>query len=183
MADPHPWRNPRPAPKLSEIRAKTPAPPALVWLWAWLPAILWSGVIFWMSTDTFSPEHTAWFFEPVLRWLLPGRTQEQYDFIHHIIRKCAHFSEYFVYFLLLYRAVRSKRAGWRWTWALAAFLIAAGYSLLDEFHQVFVPSRGPSIYDSLLDSTGAFVALMVLWWWFRRRSASPRPETPSDSSA
>jgi VanZ family protein len=138
--------------------------------WAWWPAILWAGVIFTMSTDTFSAEHTAWFFEPVLRRLMPGMAQSQYDFMHHIIRKCAHFTEYFVFFLLLYRAVRAGRAGWRWGWGVAALLIAAAYSATDEFHQFFVPSRGASAYDSLLDSTGALVALVVLWLWFRRRS-------------
>ncbi len=122
-----------------------------------------------MSTDPFSAEHTRWFFEPILRWLIPGLAQSQYDFMHHVIRKCAHFTEYFVYFVLLYRAVRAGRAGWRWAWGTAALLIAAAYSATDEFHQTFVASRGPSVYDSLLDTTGAFVALMVLWLWFRSR--------------
>jgi VanZ family protein len=128
-----------------------------------------------MSTDTFSTEHTAGFFEPILRWLMPGLTQTQFDLLHHIIRKCAHFTEYFVFCVLLYRAVRAGRTGWRCSWATGAFLIAACYSLLDEFHQAFVPSRGPSIYDSLLDSTGAFVALVVLWLWFRRRGVEAPP--------
>jgi len=34
-----------------------------------------------------------------------------------------------------------NRPGWRWTWALAALSIAAGYSALDEIHQAFVISR------------------------------------------
>jgi len=170
--DSQPWRNPRPAPSFSEMPAKTPAPRAVRWLWTWGPAIVWSGAIFIMSTDAFSAEHTKWFFEPILRWLIPGLAQSQYDFMHHIIRKCAHLTEYYVYFVLLYRAVRAGRAGWRWAWGTAALLIAAAYSLTDEFHQSFVASRTASPYDSLLDTTGAFVALVVLWFWFRpRRSA------------
>lgn len=132
-----------------------------------------------MSTDPFSADHTKWFFEPILRWLIPGLSQAQYDYMHHIIRKCAHFTEYFVYFLLLYRAVRGRRSGWRWSWGTVALLIAAVYSAGDEFHQVFVPSRGPSVYDSLLDTTGASVALLVLWFWFRRR----RPAASLDSTS
>ena len=169
MPDSQPWRNPRPAPSLSEIGAKTPAPRWAAWLWAWWPAIVWSGVIFTMSTDPFSSDHTKWIFEPVLRWLIPGLAQRQYDYMHHIIRKCAHFTEYFVYFLVLYRAVRARREGWRWSWAGVALLIAAAYSLTDEFHQVFVASRGPSIYDSMLDTIGASAALLALWLWLRRR--------------
>ena len=174
--DPQPWRNPRPAPSLSELHAKTPVPRGLAWLWAWWPAIAWSCVIFTMSTDTFSAEHTKWIFEPVLRWLVPGLAQSQYENIHHIIRKCAHFTEYFVYFVLLYRAVRAGREGWRWSWGSIALLIAALYSATDEFHQSFVPGRGASPYDSLLDTTGAFIALVVVWLWLRRRQVVP-PET------
>ena len=106
IVDPQPLRNSRPEPSFSEILARTPTPRALGWLWAWWPAIVWSGVIFAMSTDTFSAEHTKWFFEPILRWLVPGLAQNQYDLIHHLIRKCAHFTEYFVFCLLLYRAAR-----------------------------------------------------------------------------
>lgn len=177
--DPQPWRNPRPVPSWSEIRAKTPAPRWLLWLRAWWPALLWSGVIFTMSTEKFSSEHTAWFFEPVLRWLMPGLAQSQYVLMHHVIRKCAHFSEYFVFCLLLYRAVRADRAGWRGGWGITALVIAAGYSLLDEFHQVFVRNRGPSIYDSLLDSTGALVALVALWLWFRKGKSDESAMTGS----
>ena len=173
--DPQPWRNPRPAPSWSEIRAKTPTPRWLAWLWAWWPAILWGCVIFTMSTDTFSTEHTAWFFEPPLHWLIPSLTATQFAVVHHLIRKCAHLTEYFVFFLLLYRAVGAGRAGWRWSWGITALLIAAAYSATDEFHQSFVPGRGPSAYDSLLDTTGASVALLFLWLWFRRRGVSVPP--------
>jgi VanZ family protein len=168
-----PWRNPRPAPQLDEIRSRMRPPRALVWLRAWWPALLWAGVIFSASTDTFSSEHTALVFEPILRWLVRSLTEEQFDGIHYFIRKSAHFTEYFVFCVLLYRGVRLGRPGWRWTWGLAALCCAAGYSVLDEIHQAFVASRTASAYDSLLDSAGAFAAFAVLWMWFRwRRSAT-----------
>jgi len=132
-----------------------------------------------MSTDTFSSEHTRWVFEPILRWLDPSLTPNQFELIHHFIRKSAHFTEYFIFCLLLYRGVRGDRKGWRWTWGIAAFFCAAGYSVLDEIHQAFVASRTASPYDSLLDSIGAFAALIVLWMWFRRR----HPEGKTEISA
>jgi VanZ family protein len=97
-------------------------------------------------------------------------TARQFHLIHHYIRKSAHFTEYFVFCLLLYRGVRGARHGWRWTWGLTALFIAASYSILDEIHQAFVISREASPYDSLLDSAGAFVAFAALWFWFRLRT-------------
>jgi VanZ family protein len=142
------------------------------WLRAWWPALLWAAVIFTLSTDTFSAAHTASIFEPIFRWLIPSLTEDQFDLIHYCIRKTAHFTEYFVFALLLYRGVRSGNKGWRWSWALTALFIAAGYSALDEIHQAFVASRTASPYDSLLDSAGAFVAIAALYLWFRRRKPS-----------
>ncbi len=182
MADPQPWRNPRPAPNLAEIRSKTPAPHALVGLWAWWPAIAWAGVIFIMSTDTFSAQHTASTLESILRRIWPGVTAHQFAVIHYFIRKSAHFSEYFVFFLLLYRGVRGRRGGWRWTWGIAALFCAAVYSALDEIHQAFVASRTASAYDSLLDTTGAFAAMVLLWLWFRWRGAPPRIEVATSET-
>jgi VanZ family protein len=130
---------------------------------------MWAAFIFIMSTDAFSAEHTAWFVEPVLRWLKPDLTAHQFLLIHHYIRKTAHLTEYFVFCLLLYRGIRGVRAGWRWSWGFAALFIATSYSILDEIHQAFVASRKASPYDSLLDSAGAFIAFAVLWLWFRLR--------------
>ena len=169
MPDPQPWRNPRPAPQLSEIQSRLHPPRGWAWLKAWWPAIAWACVIFSMSTDTFSSEHTASVIEPVLRWLIPSLTENQFSSIHYFIRKSAHFSEYFVFCLLLYRGVSGGRKVWRGSWGLAALFCAAGYSALDEIHQAFVESRTASSYDSLLDSAGAFAAFAALWLWFRWR--------------
>ena len=103
--------------------------------------MLWAGVIFSMSTNTFSSEHTASILEPILRWMVRSLTDEQFDSVHYFIRKSAHFTEYFVFCLLLYRGVRKGRQGWRWTWGVVALSCAAGYSVLDEIHQAFVASR------------------------------------------
>jgi VanZ family protein len=154
---------------LPEYQARLQKPRVLAWLHAWWPALLWAGVIFVASTDAFSSEHTASVFEPILRLVVRSLTREQFEAIHHLIRKSAHSTEYFIFCLLLYRGVRGKGKGWRLTWGLAAFFCAAGYSVLDEFHQSFVASRVASPYDSLLDSIGAFFAMGVLWMWFRWR--------------
>jgi VanZ family protein len=182
VAEFQPWRNPRPAPQLQEIQARLQPPrmPALVR--AWWPVAVWACFIFTMSTDTFSAEHTRWFFEPILHWMFPSLNPSQLEHIHHLIRKCAHFTEYFIFFLLLYRGVRGERKGWRWTWGVAALSCAAGYSALDEIHQAFVASRTASPYDSLLDSIGAFAAFVALWMWFRRRRSAVEGEISANDA-
>jgi len=172
-----PWRSPRPAPQLSEIRQRVPAKSFLPqFLRSWWPALVWACIIFSFSTDSFSSEHTASIFFPIFHWLMPSFTPDQFYVIHFYIRKSAHFTEYFIFCVLLFRGVRAGRAGWRWTWALAALSIAAGYSALDEIHQAFVASRVASPWDSLLDSTGAFVATVTLFVWFRFRKPSVNRE-------
>jgi len=163
-----PWRNPRPAPELDEIRQRSPLVPA--WLRSWWPALVWAAVIFTLSTDTFSAAHTGSIIEPVLRWLFRSLSRHQIHEIHYFIRKTAHFSEYFVFYLLLFRGARGDRKGWRWTWALVALSIAAGYSALDEIHQAFVVSRTASPWDSFLDSIGASVAFVLVFLFYRLRA-------------
>jgi VanZ family protein len=168
-------KNPRSTPNLDEVRYRVPPksffPP---WLLAWLPAILWSAVIFTLSTDTFSAFHTGSVIESVLRWLIPSLSGDTINQIHFFIRKSAHFTEYFIFFLLLYRGIRAGRACWHWSWGFVAWFIAAVYSCLDEIHQSFVASRTASPWDSLLDSTGALVALVVLFLFYRLFRRTPK---------
>jgi VanZ family protein len=81
-----------------------------------------------------------------------------------LVRKSAHFAEYFIFSVLLLRGVRGERGGWQLRWALAALALAAAYSVLDEYHQSFVPSRTASPWDSLLDTVGAATAQVAARW-------------------
>jgi VanZ family protein len=150
-----------------EGRIQTPNQLRLVM--AWLPALCWAAVIFSLSTDSFSAEHTGRILRPILFWLMPHMSEQSFVIIHAFVRKAAHFTEYFIFCLLLYRGIRRGQRGWRWSWALTAVFIAAAYSALDEIHQAFVASRTASPYDSLLDSIGATFAIVALFIWFRHR--------------
>jgi VanZ family protein len=167
------WRNPRPAPELAGLGSRIP-PRSLfpAWLRAWWPALLWAAMMFVLSTDSFSSEHTSRIIEPILRWFLPAISAASLDFIHHVIRKCAHFTEYFIFFLLLYRGLRGIRRGWQLAPAVLAWFIASGYSALDEIHQSFVASRGASPWDSLLDSASALAAVVMVFLFYRLRRST-----------
>jgi VanZ family protein len=137
-----------------------------------VPVLIWAGVIFAFSTDTFSSEHTQTVVIDVLQVLLPHAAEQTLLTLHEFVRKCAHFGNYFVFGLLLFRALRMPEKGWAWRWAYLAVLIAALYASSDEIHQVFVPSRGASIWDALLDSGSAIVAQWAAWLATRHESSA-----------
>jgi VanZ family protein len=147
----------------------------------WLPVIAWALLMSWASTDALSASHTSRYIVPALHWLFPQASAETLDRLHFLIRKSAHFMEYFLFSFLLLRPIRGEQRGWRIRWAIAALAMAAAYSALDEFHQSFVPSRTASPWDSLLDTTGAATAQFLLWLWFRFRSRNSI-ESPEDAA-
>jgi VanZ family protein len=129
----------------------------------WLPAIAWACLISVLSTDVFSSEHTSAIIIPALHWMFPHAGPGALGLMHAFIRKMAHLTEYFIFSIFLLHVLRGTDRGWKLRWAIWAVVIAAGYASLDEFHQVFVPSRHASPWDALLDTTGAAAAQIVVW--------------------
>jgi VanZ family protein len=82
--------------------------------------------------------------------------------LHALIRKGAHVFEYAVLGGLLVRALREE--GVRGPTLLAAAVgLGVAYAALDEFHQLFVPSRTSSPHDVAVDAMGVVTgALLVL---------------------
>ena len=80
--------------------------------------------------------------------------------IEYPVRKAAHMSEYAVLALLIFQALtafdRKKNRG------CMALGITAAYAATDEFHQLFVPGRAGRVTDVLIDSAGAFLALLAI---------------------
>jgi VanZ family protein len=128
------------------------------WIARWWPALAWAVVISLFSTRLFTSENTGRIIIPVLHWFFPGYPLQTLQFMHHVIRKCAHFTEYFVLSLLILRGIRAGRHGTRLAWAVLAILLVAGYASLDEFHQRFVPGRTAAVTDVLIDTTGGVTA-------------------------
>jgi VanZ family protein len=131
------------------------------WLRYWWPALLWAVVIFSFSTGLFKSENTGALIIPILRFFLPHASAETLDLLHHIIRKCGHLTEYFIFSMLILRGIRAGEKGLYLRWVLVTILIVAGYAALDEYHQSFVPGRTAAVGDVLIDTTGGIAAQIV----------------------
>ena len=128
------------------------------WLKRWWPALAWAVVISGFSTGVFTSDNTSRVIVPILHWLFPHAANATLFRIHHYIRKCAHFTEYFILSLLVLRGVRAGRPGTRFAWALLVVAIVLAYASLDEYHQSFVPGRTAAVRDVLIDTCGGIAA-------------------------
>jgi len=103
---------------------------------AWLPVVLWMGVIFFFSS-------------------MPDLPSNKVDIIDFIFKKSAHMIEFGLLFAWVLRATGNKV-----TWL--NFALPLGWAFLDETHQLFVPGRGGRLTDVLIDSLGIFLAYYLL---------------------
>jgi VanZ family protein len=142
------------------------------------PLVVWMGVIFFASTGEFSASNTSRIIGPLLKWLFPDISEENLLLAHYITRKVAHFTEYAILAWLAARAFNtSSRSMLRRHWFLISLLLVIIYSLSDEYHQSFVPSRTGTIYDSFIDMSGGLTALILYALWQKRAVTRRRGDT------
>jgi len=133
-------------------------------LW-WLPVIVWAGVIFYMSTRTFGSSFSDRLVSQFLALVNLQVSHHTLELLEFGFRKLGHFTEYGIFAIFLYHAIGDgHRSAWNWRKALACIVLAGLYSLTDEFHQRFVPGRGPSIVDCGFDTIGATLGMVVVYF-------------------
>ena len=125
------------------------------------------------STGWFTAELTGEMLLPALAALFPSLGPEELQTLHHVIRRLAHFMEYLVLSVLLYRALRTRRR-WDIRAATLAVTLAGLYAIGDEFHQWFVPGRTAAATDCLIDVSGAAAGQGLVAWGTGRRAAGAR---------
>jgi VanZ family protein len=106
---------------------------------AWLPAALYTLLIWWLSSQTI---------ELALIERVPLRD------------KGVHFLEYGALGLFIAHAVTTTWPG-RAIGSVVAVLITASLGLLDELHQAFVPGRTSELLDLTADTLGAMAAAAI----------------------
>jgi VanZ family protein len=137
----------------------------------WIPVGLMLSLMYVFSTDLFSGEQTKRIIEWIMKVFADDVGGPDLGEANFAVRKFAHFFEYAVLAVLLFRAFRAEnRRPWQFSWTVYSFLILVVWSLLDEFHQTFTNRRGGSIFDSMLDSSGGLFALLVITLYYRLKA-------------
>lgn len=141
-------------------------PPRPVWATHWLPLLFWMVLIYYLSDqDKDQSRQTSEWVLRLLEWLSLDPEALRSSGGIWVVRKLAHFTEYFILYQLAWRvAGLYLQGGWRW-WL--PWLGCVLYAATDEYHQAFVPGRGASPWDVGIDSLGALVGMAVRYGWSR----------------
>ena len=129
--------------------------------------IIWMGVIFYFSSQpSKESSHISGIVTDIVLAVLRGiffgnipQSLEKLIISGNIIRKAGHVGEFFILgilVILLIRRLKVKKP------IVVAILICVFYAVSDEFHQIFVPGRGPSIADVMLDSISSLIAIVLV---------------------
>lgn len=124
----------------------------------WLPAVVWAGVILSSSNDAFSSEHSEEWLEMVFGPGVPA-------WANYLFRKATHLVVYGILAVLLWRADRRHAV------VLGLCLLVAS---VDEWRQSNAAARSGSVWDVLLDLTGAALAVFIAVPALRARLSSRR---------
>lgn len=152
----------------------------------WLPVLLLLGIIAVESTDMMSGEHTGRLLGFLLHRFHHFSEFVELSVLNHWLRKTGHFVGYGMLSFLIFRAFRGTyRAShegyygwlssrvenvptvevfstlWRAQWAMMGWMGATLVAVLDELHQMTLPSRTGLWSDVVLDSCGALTAQVL----------------------
>lgn len=141
----------------------------------WAAALGWMAMIFWFSAKdgTASGDMSGGLIRFFAVRVSPGFSRldaaeqaavvESWQFA---VRKLAHFSEYAVLGGLYAAAIRLSLNGRSGRGAAALrtglpLLLGLAYAAGDEWHQAFVPGRGPAVRDVLIDFAGVLAGTLL----------------------
>ena len=128
-------------------------------------AIIWMGVIFYMSNQpaSISSIHSGNTINIISKLPIIGNIMDYLTSINigeFIVRKCAHMFSYCILAIFLFMSVYEdniKKA------IIIAFLGTFLYACSDEFHQLFVLGRSGSFIDVLIDLSGVIFCLFLIF--------------------
>lgn len=119
-----------------------------------LLVILWMIFIFVMSSfDATSSSNQSNFIVDIITSII---NIKDIGLLSLIIRKLAHFTEYFILGILVINFITryDKKI-------IIAILLCIIYATSDEIHQIFVPGRSCQITDIMIDSLGSIMGIYL----------------------
>ena len=125
--------------------------PLIQFLTSWGPALLWAGVLFFLSAQSSVPG---------VGWLPFGD-------------KVGHCLLYAIFGLALGWAGRHGRGGFTHLMIVGMGLV---FAASDEWHQAFVPHREPSIGDFGADLAGILAGYLLILFLLRSLHGGTRPD-------
>lgn len=105
----------------------------------WLPALLYAGLIFYISS-------------------IPSEELAVFGLDMSLL----HIIEFFILSYLIFRAFTKEKMNIRYTLSLA-IIISTLYGITDEIHQLYVPGRQFSTIDMAFNFIGSSLILFKLW--------------------
>lgn len=117
----------------------------------------WCYLIYYLSSEPLSISATRSLgIVKILRKLIAS---EYLFIIAFVVRKLAHFSEYFILAFLTYNFIKDFNVKYK---VFIILIFCLVYASLDEVHQYFVPGRVMSIIDILIDFLGSLTAMYII---------------------
>lgn len=132
--------------------------------------VLWLGVIFYFSSQPadVSQETSDGVLEKLITVIYPDYNGldefAKQDIVITMvipIRKLAHIFEFFILGGVSYLFLSTFKGALKNHRGIFSFLFGLICAVCDEFHQIFVPGRACQFTDVLVDSFGAFIAIMI----------------------
>ena len=128
--------------------------------WLTLISILWIVVIFSFSLQ--SGDESGKLSGGIVAWVVSLFFPEDFahiELVHFLVRKAAHFTEYFILGNLLSLTIREAK--WNRV-MLAPWVMGTLVACCDETIQLFSEGRAGQITDVMLDSSGVLTGCAVL---------------------
>lgn len=169
----------RPAPTLNFRRwfANRPARSKRL---TWLPVAVFLGIFAMESTRRFGSDHTSAPLQHLFQSIFGSGINQNWPYVHHLIRKTGHFTVYGTFSLFVFQAVvRTLKARianplrLQQISHIVAIVATLAAASADEIHQCFLPNRTGCVADVLLDTAGACtlqLGLVVLFHFIAQKS-------------
>ncbi|GGC85556.1 VanZ family protein [Thalassobacillus devorans] len=146
--------------------------------WVW--PFLWMAIIFYSSSQPYQDQDIKPMLSDYinLSFLNPFLAPVHFTYHHSevslealgaaglvefFIRKGAHVTVFLILTLLFYYSLRKSTSLTNKMVIITAWILTVVYAAFDEWHQGMTPNRTPYFGDVLLDTTGATIAVGILF--------------------